>query len=409
MLLLSKNDYKRVQQVKLMTYDYMWKILVYGSYLDVNLIKRLKESYQSLNDTIQQKAQGIQITRSGKKSVKHYVGKPQILTEQIEPFYVRETDQKWKAQLVHRDREKNKEIFEAPSLLISKGANRTSEMRAGILHKDALFTDSITAVKCDNMDNLYNILGLLYSDFTKYYLFNTASSMGIEREQIHNVEKFSVPFVSNPDIVTTVKKLEQYQREQIPNLDLMHTSLLYYGRHVPEISYETLMNHLNNAIYQQLHLNDEELSLIDYSLEIMMPWIMEKEHSKIYEKLSINDSVITDYLSVFLTHYSLIYKEMNKFFQAQVFYNQDAIGVYFKILESEPSNSIEWINKPEIQSFIHLGSHQELSNLFVQKDIKGFEEDGFYVIKPNEYRYWHKAISYLDFYEFRNAILRTKD
>ena len=46
-----------------------------------------------------------------------------------------------------------------------------------------------------------------------------------------------------------------------------------------------------------------------------------------------------------------------------------------------------------------------MENLFIQKDIKGFEADGFYVVKPNEYKNWHEAIGYLDFYEFDKAIL----
>ena len=408
MLLLSKNDYKSVQQVKLIENDYMWKILVYGSYLDFNLIKKLKQSYQTLNSTIKQKAQGIQITNNGKKSIKHYVGKSHIVTEQIKPFYVKETDQKWKAPLVHRDREKNKEIFEAPSLLISKGASKSSEMKAAILHKNAVFTDSITAVKSDNIDNLYNMLGLLSSDFMKYYLFNTSSSMGIEREQVHNVEKFSVPYVFSADIIKTVQELEQYQSENIPNSDLTHDNLLYYASSTPSTSFVELMNKLNKSIYVQFDFTEEELSLIEYSQNIMMPWIMEKEHSHIYCKLANKDPIIKRYLATFLEHYTQIYRRMNKFFQAQVLYNENVLGVYFKILDSKPENTIEWNNEPNIQNFLHLSSYQKLNNLFVQKDIKGFEEDGFYVIKPNEYKHWHKAISYLDFYEFRNAILRTK-
>jgi hypothetical protein len=39
-------------------------------------------------------------------------------------------------------------------------------------------------------------------------------------------------------------------------------------------------------------------------------------------------------------------------------------------------------------------------DLFIQKDIKGFENDGFYVIKPNEYKSWHPALAYLDLSEF---------
>lgn len=408
MLLLSKNDYKRVQQSKLIDHDYMWKILVYGSYLDFNLIKTLKESYSTLNDAIKHKAQGIIVGKNGKHSVKQYIGEPQIITEQIAPFYICETDQKWKTEFVHRDRKTNKEIFEAPSLLISKGVNKSAEVRAGILHSDAIFTDSITAVKSENIDNLYNMLGLLYSDFMKYYLFNTASSIGIEREQIHNVEKFSVPYIFDQDIVETVKNLEEYQHENIQNLDSQHRNLFNCTASTPKISYSELISNLNKSVYEKFNFSDEELSLIDYSINIMMPWIMEKKHFNIYKKMEHNDQVIHDYISIFSTHYTQIYKELGKFFQAQVFYNKNAIGIYFKILDVKPKTAIEWHDTPNIQNFLHLSSYKAMNNLFIQKDIKGFEEDGFYVIKPNEYKLWHKAIGYLDFHELRNAILRTE-
>ena len=38
--------------------------------------------------------------------------------------------------------------------------------------------------------------------------------------------------------------------------------------------------------------------------------------------------------------------------------------------------------------------------IFEQKDVKGFEEDFFYVIKPNEYKCWHRAIAHYDLAEF---------
>ena len=48
-----------------------------------------------------------------------------------------------------------------------------------------------------------------------------------------------------------------------------------------------------------------------------------------------------------------------------------------------------------------------IESLFIQKDIKGFEPNGFYIVKPNEYKNWHKSIGYLDFYEFDKAILKA--
>ena len=56
---------------------------------------------------------------------------------------------------------------------------------------------------------------------------------------------------------------------------------------------------------------------------------------------------------------------------------------------------------------VYIEKRSIISNLFIQKDIKGFEKEGFYVVKPNEIKNWHKAIAYLDFYEFKDAILKA--
>jgi len=54
LLLISKSDFKKISQAKILEYDYLWKILVYGSYLDFNFIKRLKR-LKSIHNYIDEK------------------------------------------------------------------------------------------------------------------------------------------------------------------------------------------------------------------------------------------------------------------------------------------------------------------------------------------------------------------
>ena len=95
------------------------------------------------------------------------------------------------------------------------------------------------------------------------------------------------------------------------------------------------------------------------------------------------------------------------YFQANVFWDDYAIGIYFKVLNEKPEEDITWKQEKNIQNFPKMAGSRILENLFIQKDIKGFESNGFYVVKPNEYKNWHKAIGYLDFYEFNDAILKA--
>lgn len=95
------------------------------------------------------------------------------------------------------------------------------------------------------------------------------------------------------------------------------------------------------------------------------------------------------------------------YFQAKIIYSNHIIGIKFQILKEKPLQSIIWEKEDNIKNFHVFLGNKTLDNLFIQKDIKGFEKNGFYVIKPNEYKNWHKAIGYLDFYEFRDAILKA--
>ena len=64
-------------------------------------------------------------------------------------------------------------------------------------------------------------------------------------------------------------------------------------------------------------------------------------------------------------------------------------------------------NDIEILSFLtKIGSKRITDSLFVQKDIRGFEKDYFYLYKLNEKKLWYKAIGYLDLNDFAEAILK---
>jgi len=89
-LMLSKADFKKVSQKKLIENDYLWKILVYGSYLDFNFIKRLKQ-FDMIQDYIQSSNEGIMIGGGDKNSTDEYHNISFIETKQIEPFFINTT------------------------------------------------------------------------------------------------------------------------------------------------------------------------------------------------------------------------------------------------------------------------------------------------------------------------------
>ena len=81
----------------------------------------------------------------------------------------------------------------------------------------------------------------------------------------------------------------------------------------------------------------------------------------------------------------------------------------FKIVPtpSKHSDCAEWKqqgDKELLRTITALQFENLSDNLFIQKDVKGFEEDFFYVAKPNQYKSWHQALAYLDLSEFIQAL-----
>lgn len=390
-LMLSRNDFKIVKQSKLIEYDYLWKILVYGSYLDFNLIKRLK-NFDTVEDHIESKAIGITVGNKNNAVDKKYIGMPYVQTKQFKPFYITSSPVKWQEEFVERVR--TIDVFKAPALLLSKGISKsTLNIKMGIIDKDSIFTGSITSIKSKSKDTLYGIMGFMSSSFFKYFILHTASSIGVERPQLHNPEKFSLPYIQNNAVVDTVKELEEYSKNSF--LD----DTAYFN---------ALMSKLDLQVLSTLNLNKQEYALIDYSNNVLIPWVIHRDYSLAFKKLSYQDSMLQKYANIYLENFSEIYKQSHNFFHIEILYSEHAIGMKFKVSSSPPQQQIRWNKEVNLENFLYLLGNQALENIFIQKDIKGFEENYFYIIKPNEYKNWHESIGYLDYNEFQDILLRSE-
>lgn len=415
-LAITKTDYKTISQSKLLEYDYLWKILLYGSYLDFNFIKRLNNNYQKIQNLINEKRllkyQGF---KRNDKNVKERTDTKILKNldfidtkkKDLKPFYIANDLKKFDydnvAYIYKEDGEIYDKLYKAPTLLFTGGLNNQLKQTSAIAYKDTIFTSSVVALKASNdydQNTLKIINGLFFSKYFAYFLMQTASSPGVEREECDDYEKLSLPYIEDKKIIPIVEKIEKLQKEHYENENILQSNTY-------KVDLQKLINTLDTQILEALNLNQEEYSLIDYATNIIVPWIIQKKHLIAFERLHYEDERLETYANIFIQHYSKIYEQSNMFFCAEIVYSKYAIGIKFKVLNKKPVANITWKKEEKIESFIKLSGEKTLDNLFIQKDIKGFEKDSFYVVKPNEYKNWHEAIGHMDFYEFRDAILKA--
>jgi len=416
---ISKSDIIKVEQKKLKENDWLWKVLVYGSYLDFNFITRLKKEFSTIDSVINDYKKfvfgtGIQYGKNPTENSLHLKGLPFVATSAINYSHIDYSKTTpFNKELVHRKR--NKDIFEPPMLLIRKGVEIESlNIRSAISYKTLVFKDSLTSIKAKNIidiEVLKKFNGIFSSSFLPYLVINTFSSIGIEREQAHNYNKFSIPYI-DCDIASYVSNIEDL-KEQIHNEQQkfpIDENIINSLRKNADYN----LQKIDKEIFKTLALNDVERSLIDYALNINRPIITRKKDTlptKIFQPYSFKDNELNDYANLFINRFSHLLSTEEQTFVTEVWYSKQIIGMFFKVVpKSNNQESITWIDKSKdelLSTAIKLSSQKITDKLFVQKDLRGFENDYFYIFKPNEKRLWHKAIGYQDVEEFMDAMLKA--
>jgi hypothetical protein len=415
---INRSDYKQIQQSKLKEYDWLWKVLVYGSYLDFNLIRRLKEEHPSIKEVISDEKKfiegtGIQYSSNPNYNSEHLLGNSFMDSYGLTSFFILpEKVSSFKKSKVHRLRDER--LFKAPMLLVREGIDmETLTAKCARSKKDVLFKDSITSIKAfskSDLNVLNNIAAIFSTSLFSYYAVNTFASIGIERERVKNYNKYSLPYLEL-NINESIEKIERTKQEIYSE----NKKKLIDNHKIQALEncVNAELNRIIETIYKQLDLNDTELSLINYALEINLSLIVGNDinRNRLFSNLKFNDESLNNYASIFVKRFGKKLEKRDKKFVVEVWYTNQIVGMFFKLLPaSQYTKNIVWVNKQdsdlEILSLLtKINSEKITDKLFVQKDIRGFEKDYFYIFKPNEMRLWHKAIGYLDVNEFADAIL----
>ncbi|MDR2027350.1 MAG: SAM-dependent methyltransferase [Prevotellaceae bacterium] len=411
---IYRHDIKTVQQNRLKKYDWLWKLLVYGSYQDFNFIKRLKEHYPAIQKIISQdeniiSGQGISVgyKDGDKHDVSYLSGKPYLDTHtDIKQFWINpNNDKQWEIEQVHRPR--NRELYKAPVLLITKGVRKDLKSVSAVNYKDAVYRNSLTGIKSNNITLLRELSGIFNSSLSSYYSLLTFSSSGIEREQSHDEEKFSIPFSTISDLSEIVEDIEKLSIQMYNNTAVENPNIIQQTINEKYIE-------LDNSVYNAFSITEEEKCLIDYANNVLIPVQMQHEnYMKLLSPLKLNDPALNDYANLFIKRFAPNFEKIEKKFTVEILYTQQIVGMFFKVISAqEYRDDIIWINRQAdvsglFRTIIQLGATKITDQLFIQKDIRGFEKEYFYVFKPNEKRLWHRAVGYLDINGFAEAILKA--
>ncbi len=405
-LVIERQDRKRILQKYFIDYAWMFKVALYGNTIDFYFLKRLSH-YSTINDRIDNvskifKGNGILKSPPKPEPFLFLEGLPNVKTEEISLFYttVNENTPTLKKKDTFVAKGRKPELFQGNHILLKRRTMQESQPVISYIDTSCAFWNSvysITSKEC--IEELKKIYGMLISDLSTYFQYITSSNWGVAtRPEISLDEYLSFPYGNIQDEDQFITLVDEF---------------IESVRSTPRFS-KQLLQKINQAIFASYGVSDIEQDLIDYVLNVSRYQFQENKLDELIRKTS--EKNLHQYAQVFYDHFSHIYNEDNEYFQIEVYRLPYFVAMTFNIVEVPPApeNGIAFpkhnhTEQDLLKTIAQTVSINELSErIFSQKDVKGFEEDFFYIIKPDEYKCWHRAMAHYDLAEFVEALEKAE-
>jgi len=411
LLVIEKNDIKEVKQEYFQKYDWLWKVMLYGNALDFSLVKRLKEHSDNVESWLNkfETTFGAGFITAKKNTKKRNILKNEVflsgddfkISEFLKQnFNLKKISEKYQ-DLLFKDQGVLK-TYKAPHLLLKRSLKDKPIFT--FLEKDCAFPNTIFGIHGKDKEFLKSIGAYFSSSLAKYLLFLTSTTWGVEREEILQKEYKTLPFIFNEDIKDKLSKLFD---------DLLDVAKKQYSlkKILDNTDYRKLIElktkEIDSFLSKKFDLSKLDKNLIDYNINISVPLFFGEEKPI----LKCSTDQLKKYAQVFLNHFGSHWNGKPDFFEIDIYFNNYIVGMNFKIVENKREQAVKIINGPkqtkELFKLIKLGEEKITNKLFRQRDVRGFNENSFYIMKPNQLKNWHSAIAQADLYEFIEAITKN--
>ncbi len=408
-LVIEKFDQKQILQKHFLENDWMFKVALYGNTLDFGFLKKLEQNTVTILNLIDNETffKGTGIERGAKgKYYSNLEGLPIIENREITPYYSTiDFNKKLKQEETYLSRGRRIEIFEGNKILFKEQNEEESDPLISFVEETCVFRKGVSSVATTSRgDELKIMYGCVISELYIYFLFIKSCSWGVStRPQTRLDEEYlSFPFVK-PNRAITNKLLE-----------LVNNFLKPYQDQGQEFTLgdlqknETTYSEINLVIEKLYNIKGYEKDLINYVLDVSRYQFQESKQDRIIRKVHNDEKVLSAYTEVFIKEFESVYD--GEYLKIDIYPLNYFIAINFVFQKDEPLRKINLINDVTDESEIfkilssNLSITKKTNDLFIQKDIKGFEDNSFYIIKPNEYKCWHRAIAWYDVAEIKEAI-----
>ncbi|MBE9050537.1 N-6 DNA methylase [Nostocales cyanobacterium LEGE 11386] len=365
----------------------MLKVSSWGNARDLSIIQFLRQSFLPLSELLNQV--GWHFGRgfyagSGGDEVPELYGKKFLPSGKM-PRYKIDMDTLQPLLITQLDRPRNINIYKSPLVIATRGL-QASGFFSAFSEEDVLYVDTYIGISIPHEQiNLAHYLnGVFNSSLTAYFLFLTASSWGIERDEIktQDLERlpFPLPDESHGVIINKIIDIEKQLCESSKQ----------------DIS-ANLQQQLDEAVFNLYGLNEEEKIIIQDKLKFTIE-IWNKRNKSVALKIP---------LAIDLEAYAKQFMSVIKPF-LQTLNERSIVADIFSIpktpLQVVKFRIVPYPGREPVIQTVQAGDlmtvlksiakqlpPQLADRVFTRRNTRIYVGENLYIIKPAQLRYWSRS------------------
>jgi len=382
----------------------IFKIAMYGGLRDLKFINRLNQM-KSINyfEELGEVIQGMGLIKDNsaeKKGNPHIATHKFIEVDDINPYYtpvpIKKLDEH-PNYLLHRTN--NKDLYSSPLILFKEGT-KNGDLCCSFINFDCAYLSASKGIKFpkESVEFHKAMVACLNSALATYYFISISSSIGLDRNRVQKNEVSLFPVIPHYLDKNDVSKLS----EKIDDIIGIYESTKFEDLDIKK-SIKPIQREIDNILYRALNVSDTELALIQ-NINVFSN-VIRDNYKNISAEKSICIADMKDYAEAYLNIINQYFEKSNIKLKSEVYkkinqkYELSVIKFYFdkqskkeQITESESDllNVLKEINDYAFKEY----SASIYYRKFIKYDIK--KDNSFYIIKPNQKRFWTKALALSD-------------
>ncbi len=372
----------------------IWKIAQWGGLNDFILISNLV-MLNKLDRYIDKEEYGGGFQRKKNGTENLDIKKiPFIDTKKLDLYYTKKS-QTEEIEDMFFERFGTEKAYKAPHLLIKEGVkkvtvNQKKDYRivSSFVDYNCSFYKGIIGIHHTDKTVLKALVTYFNSTFTKYFMFLTSASWGIERDVIKSNELVIPNFFENNE---TVDNLANYF-DEIQQLNNEH-----YLLNVDISSYE---NNIDNEVFKFLKLSKNEIISINDNIKYTIDLFYKGYESIAVQPIDNNAPETIQYSNKLCSELNETLEDSELKVVPSVYktsYYSPLCLVVIQFIEKEnPRNEATILETDsefkQILSKLNEYTLNEYSKgIYVQKNLTYYDDDKIYIIKPNQKRFWTQS------------------